>query len=131
MAKKRRKPKADADLRTVIIKALIGSAVGTAVFFALTALIAFICLKNDSAPESYKFFMLAVGAVSGFLCGYSAVKPVRKKGIIIGILSTMPMYFVISCVSMLVSHGGIGAVGWILCAVLLAAGGTGGIIAVS
>lgn len=128
---KRRKPKAEANLKTAIIKALVGSAVGTAVFFALTALAAFICLKGDSDPDSYKFFILAAGAVSGFVCGFAAVKPVKKKGIIAGALSTLPMYFITVCTAMLISHGGLGLIGWILCAVMLASGGVGGIIAVN
>lgn len=131
MPVKKRKPKAEANLKTIIIKALIGSVAGTALFFALTALTSFICLKNDSSQESYRFFMLAIGAVSGFICGYLAVKPVRKKGFLTGALSVLPMYLITACVSMLASHGGLGVVGWILCGVLLVAGSIGGIIAVS
>lgn len=131
MPKKRRKPKVDADLRTVIVKALTGSAVGTAVFFALTALVSFICLEKDSAPEGYGYFELAVSAVAGFMCGYTAVKPVRKKGIIVGAVSSMPMYLVVVCAATLISHGGLGIMGWIAGAVMLAAGAAGGIVAVN
>ena len=131
MPKKRRKPKAKADLRTVIVRTLTGSAVGTAVFFALTALASFICLKKDSAPEAYGYFELAIGAAAGFLCGYTAVKPVRKKGIIVGAVSSMPMYLIVTCAAALISHGGIGLMGWILGAVMLAAGAAGGIVAVN
>lgn len=128
---KRRKPKAEATLKTVIIKALIGSAIGTVLFFALIALTSLICLKGDSDPASYKFFVLAAGAVSGFICGFASVKPVKKKGIIAGALSTLPMCFIAVCTAMLISHGGLGLIGWILCAVMLASGGVGGIIAVN
>lgn len=131
MPGKRRKPKTEANLRTVIIKALIGSVIGSVLYFLLTLLTSLICLKNDSAPESYKFFMLAIGAISGFICGHFAVKPVHKNGIIIGSLSTLPVYLIVTCTSILVSHAGIGLIGWILCGVMLVSGAVGGIIAVS
>ena len=127
MPKKRR---TEANLRTVVINMLIGATVGTAAYFVLTAVLAFICLKRDVAPDGYGFTDLAIGAFAGILCGFFAVKSVRKKGFLIGALSTMPMYFVIAGVCILVSHDGIGMFGWILGAVLLISGAVGGIIAV-
>ncbi len=128
---KRRKPRAEANLKTVIIKSLIGSVIGAALFFVLAVLTSLACLKSDSDPASYKFFVLAAGAVSGFICGFTAVRPVKKKGIITGALSVLPMYLTVACTAMLVSHTGLGLIGWILCAVMLASGGVGGIIAVN
>ena len=130
MSVKRRKPKPEANLRNIVIKSLIGSAIGTAAFFALTALLSFICFKNDSDPVSYKFFILAAGAAAGFLCGFSAAKPLKKRGAVIGAVSTMPMYFIVVCVALLAVHSGIGAVGWVMCGVMLASGAVGGITAV-
>lgn len=125
-----KKRKAEANLRTVIINMLIGAAVGTTIYFALTALAAFISLKRDVAPEGFGFTDLALGAFAGVLCGFVAVKSVRKKGFLVGALSTMPMYFIIAGVCVIVSHGEIGTFGWILGGVLLLSGAVGGIIAV-
>ena len=127
---KKRKSGTEADLRTVIIKMLTGAAVGTAVYFALAAAASFISLKKDTAPEGFGFLDLALGAFAAVLCGFVAVKPIMKKGLIVGALSTMPMYFVIACICILVTHGGIGMYGWILGGVMLLAGAVGGIIAV-
>ena len=125
-----KKRKADADLRTVIIKMLIGAVAGTVIYFALTAVASFISLKRDVAPEGFGFTDLALGAFAGVLCGFIAVRPVMKKGFLVGALSTMPMYFIIAGVCVIVSHGEIGAFGWILGGVLLLSGAVGGIIAV-
>lgn len=122
---------ADTDLRSVIIKMLTGAAVGTAVYFALTALAAFICLKKDIDPRGFGFTDLALGAAAAVICGFIAVKKVRKKGLAIGALSTLPVYFIIICACLLTSHCGIRMYGWILGGVMLLAGAVGGIIAVS
>ena len=119
------------DLRSVIIKMLTGAAVGTAVYFALTAIAAFISLKKDVDPRGFGFTDLALGAAAAVICGFIAVKKVRKKGIVIGALSTLPMYFTVACVCLLVSHCGIGMYGWILGGVMLLSGAVGGIIAVN
>lgn len=131
MSVKRRKQKVEADLRTIIVRVLFMSGIGTAVFFVLTALASFVCLKNDSSPEAYGYFDLAIGTAAGFVCGFFATRPVKKKGLIIGTVSTMPMYLVVSCISILVSHGGLGLTGWLLGAVMLIAGAIGGIVAVN
>lgn len=126
----KRKTGTEKDLRTVILKMLTGSTVGIAVYFALTAAASFVSLKKDTAPEGFGFIDLALGAFAAVLCGFIAVKPIMKKGLIIGALSTMPMYLVISCTCILMTHGGIGMYGWILGGVMLIAGAVGGIIAV-
>lgn len=126
----KRKANKETDLRTVIIKILIGSAIGTAVYFVLTAAAAFISLKKDMASEGFGFLDLALGAFAAVLCGFIAVKPIMKKGLIIGALSTMPMYFIVACACIFISHSGIGMYGWILGGVMLFGGAVGGIIAV-
>ena len=122
---------AETDLRSVIIKILTGAATGTAVYFALTAVTAFISLKKDIDPRGFGFTDLALGAAAAVICGFIAVKKVRKKGLLLGALSTLPMYFIIVCTCLLASHCGIGMYGWILGGVMLLAGAVGGIIAVS
>lgn len=127
---KRRKPKSDGSLKNIIIRALVGAAIGTAVFFILTLIVSFICLKRDTDPSNYGFIELAAGAAAGFVCGYCAVKPVGKRGLIVGALSSLPMYFICILVSVLLSHSGVGTIGWILAGVMLAASAAGGIVAI-
>ena len=119
------------DTKKIIIKILIGSGVGTALFFVLTALSAFILLQNDSDVNSYKYIMLLVGAISGFLSGFVAVRPLRKNGIAFGAVSALPMYLIAIIVSILLSRSGIGLIGWIMLALTMFFSAIGGIVAVN
>ncbi len=134
MQKKRRsKPKAQAssDIKTMAVKALIGSAVALVMFFALTALASFIMWKKDADTEIFKYIMLALGALAGFVGGFVAVRPVRKNGIAVGALSALPPYFVIILVSTLVAKSGVGIIGWILLGIMILFAAVGGIVAVN
>lgn len=134
MQKKRRtkpKPQVSGDIKTVAIKALIGSLVGLVVFFILTALASFILWKNDADSEIFKYIMLIIGAVSAFIGGFVAVRPTRKNGIAVGALSALPSYLVIILISVLLSKSGVGAVGWVLLAVMILFSAIGGIVAVN
>lgn len=130
--KKRNKASAAVnDTKNIIIKILIGSGVGTAVFFALTALSAFILLQNDSDTPIYKYIMLLAGAISGFLSGFVAVRPLRKNGLAFGSVSALPVYLIAVLVSVLIARSGIGLIGWILLAVMVVFASVGGIVAVN
>lgn len=131
---KKKRTKASAtvnDTKNIIIKILIGSGVGTAVFFALTALSAFILLQNDSDTPIYKYIMLLAGAISGFLSGFVAVRPLRKNGLAFGSVSALPVYLIAVLVSVLIARSGIGLIGWILLAVMVVFASVGGIVAVN
>ncbi len=134
MQKKRRsKPKTQSggDIKTTAIKALTGSAVSLILFFALTALMSLILWKKDSDTEIFKYVMLAVGAVSGFIGGFAAVRPTRKNGIAVGALSALPPYFIIILVSALIAENGVSLIGWLLLGVMILFSAVGGIIAVN
>ncbi len=129
--KRRTKPQREGDIGTVAIKTLIGSLVGALLFFLLTALVAVILWKTDADSEIYKYVMLFIGAISAFVCGFVAVRPIRKDGIIIGILSVLPVYIVTVIVSSLIGRSGVGIIGWILLAIQIILSAIGGIIAVN
>ncbi|MDD6275735.1 MAG: TIGR04086 family membrane protein [Clostridia bacterium] len=131
--KKRRKktPAADANVKTVIIKSLIGSAVGTALFFLLIVLASLIALKTDMPQKYFPIFVLLSGAVSGLVCGFTAVRPIKKNGLLLGAASCVIPYLIIIVVSVCLSHSGLGNYGWILLAVLALTSSFGGILAVN
>lgn len=127
----RTKPQTGSDIKTVAVKALIGSLVGVILFFALTALASFILWKTDSDESIYKFVLLLIGAVASFTGGFVAVRPTRKNGIAVGALSALPVYLLEILASVLVSKSGIGVIGWIMLAVQILVAAIGGIIAVN
>lgn len=131
---KKKRTKASAtvnDTKNIIIKILIGSGVGSAVFFALAALSAFVLLQNDSDVNIYKYIILLIGAISGFLSGFAGVRPLRKNGIAFGAVSALPVYLIAIIVSIILSRSGISLIGWILLAVIVIFSAVGGIVAVN
>ncbi|MBR5262840.1 MAG: TIGR04086 family membrane protein [Clostridia bacterium] len=129
--KRRTKPQTGRSIRIEVVRVLIGSLTGIAVYFVLTAVASLILWKADTDESLYKFIMLLVGAAAAFAGGFAAVRPVRKNGIIVGALSVLPVYAVELVVSLLVSKSGIGIIGWILLAIQLTVAAVGGIIAVN
>ena len=127
---KRRKKKTENSLKNTVIRAFIGAAAGTVIFFAFTFLLSFFCLKRDTDPTNFGFIELAVGAIAGFFCGYIAVKPIGKNGLVTGALSSLPMYLTVIAVSVLLSHTGVGIFGWILAAVMIIASAVGGFVSI-
>ncbi len=128
--KRRIKPQMN-DIRTVAIKTLTGSLVGLVIFFLLTAVATAVLWKTDADSEMYKYILLVIGAISAFVCGFVAVRPVRKNGIVFGALSVLPTYLITIIVSMLISKSGIGLFGWILLGIQILFAAIGGIIAVN
>lgn len=133
MHKKRRtKAKAkDSSLKNIAKKTAIGSVASLLSFFALMALAALILWKNDSDTASFKYIVSAIGAVSGFLGGFIAVRPVRKNGIAFGALSALVPCVLILAVSALLTKSPISIAGWIFIAVNILFSAIGGIVAVN
>lgn len=133
MHKKRRtKTKVkDSSLKNIAKKTAIGSVASLLSFFALTALAALILWKNDSDTASFKYIVSAIGAVSGFLGGFIAVRPVRKNGIAFGALSALVPCVLILAVSALLTKSPISIAGWIFIAVNILFSAIGGIVAVN
>ena len=133
MHKKRRsKSKAkDSSVKNIAIKTAIGSAVSLISFFALVAVAAFVLWKNDSDTASFKYIISVIGALSGFLGGFVAVRPVRKNGIAFGALSALIPCALIILASALIAKGSISAAGWVFIAVNVIFAVVGGIVAVN
>ena len=115
MHKKRRtKSKSQNDsLKNIAIKTAIGSAVSLVAFFALAMLATLILWKNDSDTASFKYIISAIGAVSGFLGGFVAVRPIRKNGIAFGALSAIVPSAVIILAAVLIAKSSLSAAGWV------------------
>lgn len=126
---KRKKPKAEAtDLRSIIIKILIGSALTVIIYTALCVLLSLICLKADIDSSVYKYFIFAIAAVSGFFGGFKTVSAVRKNGLLLGALSALPAFLIIFLISSIVSHTGIAASGWISAIIMTVFSAVGGVL---
>ncbi len=127
--KKRVKKNSTSGEKILLKNVLIGSAVGTVLFFITTTLSALIILKNDLSEDTYPAFLIVAGAVSAFFGGFVSVIPTKRNGLILGALSVLPTYFIIFAVSSIFNRTGISVYGWIMLGVMVLFGGLAGIVA--
>lgn len=129
---KRRKPTAEVtDIRSIVIKILIGSAFNIILFAAMCAVCSLICLKADIDSRRYKLFIFFISAVSGFFGGFKAVGSVRRNGMFLGVLSALPSFLIIFLVSSIISRTGMAASGLIAAVIMAVFSAVGGIISVN
>lgn len=117
--------------KNIAIKTAIGSGVSLVVFFLLALLAGFILWKNDADTNSFKYVIFALGAVSGFIGGFVAVRPVRKNGIAFGALSSVVPCAIIILISVLIAKSSVSVTGWIFIALYILFSAIGGIVAVN
>ena len=132
--RKKRKTKSkvqNTTAKNIVIKTAIGSGVSLVVFFLLALLAGFVLWKNDADINSFKYVIFALSAVSGFIGGFVAVRPVRKNGIAFGALSSVVPCAVIILASVLIAKSSVSVTGWIFIALYILFSAIGGIVAVN
>lgn len=117
--------------KNIAIKTAIGSGVSLVVFFLLALLTGFVLWKNDADTNYFNYVIFALSAVSGFVGGFVAVRPVRKNGIAFGALSSVVPCAVIILASVLVAKSSVSVTGWIFIALYILFSAIGGIVAVN
>lgn len=129
---KKRRTKAKSQnnsLKNYVVKTAIGSVTGLVVFFTLALVASFVLWKNDSDTASFKYVIFALAAISGFVGGFVAVRPVRKNGIVFGALSALLPCIIVAVVSMLISKSGLAVTAWIFFVIYILLAAAGGIVA--
>lgn len=113
-------------------KIIFGSVTGTVLFFTLISLFALIILKTDVFSSSlYMPMGLISGALSAFISGFVAVRPVRKNGAAYGALTGFVQALICSAAAFFINGNKVGSGLFILMAVITALGCAGGISAVN
>ncbi|MBQ8228502.1 MAG: TIGR04086 family membrane protein [Clostridia bacterium] len=130
MKKNKKKRSVSKNGNTNLIKAILtGSVAGIVSFFALTAILALLAYKQDFEDNYYTALILFSSGVSAFVSGFAAVLPVKRNGLVLGLLSVLPVFLIIIAVSSVVSRTGVGLFGWIALGIMLVSGAVGGIVA--
>lgn len=113
-------------------KTVIGSAIGTVLFFVFIALFSLASLKSDIfSQSSYMPLGLIAAAVSSFVGGFITVRPVRKNGALLGALTGLVQALLSSALLFFVNNRNSGTGIFILMAVIIVSGAVGGISAVN
>lgn len=131
MAKKRKNKKKKQEsggISFIIKKVCIASAVGATAFFILCAAAAFILYRKDADPSCFPAVMLVIGGISGFVCGITAILPIKRNGLVIGMASVIPAFFIIFTAITIINRTAISNIGWAALGIMTFFGGIGGIL---
>lgn len=124
------KKKKSANPNSFIIKSVLtGSAVGISVFFALTTLLVLLAYTQDLEESFYPYLIMFASGMSAFIGGFTAVVPIKRNGLFMGTICTLPAFFFVIATASIVSRAGVGLWGWICLGIMLIMGGIGGILA--
>lgn len=121
----------DEKLGSPINKIIIASVIGSVLYFAMLAVFAAAALKKGMEASSYMPVGLVLGAVSGFLSGFTAVRPIKEKGALYGALTGFIQSLINSIVLFIVNGGAAGTGIFILAAIVIILAAVGGIAAVN
>lgn len=76
-------------IRANAVCVLIGNLLGVALFFIFTAIASAVIFKNTLSSSVYLPALIFISALSGLASGFAAVLPIRKNGLIMGLLSSI------------------------------------------
>lgn len=116
-------------LKANTICVLTGNILGVLLFFIFTAIASAIILKNSLSSSVYFPALLLTGALSGIVAGFVSVLPIRKNGLITGVLSSILTVIAILITAALASEKALGIKAALTAVVAAICCATGGILA--
>lgn len=116
-------------MRLTAISLLIGNIIGAVLFFLLTLLASAVILKKTVSSDFYTPVAVIISGFSALAAGFSAVRPLRKNGLIIGLGSSILLIACICVSAALASGGSMGIKTAIAAAVAAVCAAVGGILA--
>ena len=131
MGSKTKKTRRDEKRASPQIKIIIGSAIGTVLYFLIVAVAAVAVLKSGSGTSVYMPIGFAAGVLSGFAGGFAAVRPIKEKGAMFGALSGLGQALLCSIVLFIVNKATAGSGMFILSLIIIICSALGGIAAVN
>lgn len=87
------------------VKTVIGTIVGTIIFFALLCIFALAALKTGISRSLYFPAALAAGALSGLFAGFTAARAIKKNGLLFGAAAGLGASLICIAVSAMASGG--------------------------
>lgn len=104
--KKKPKKRKNTSSNTSKLKLFAVSSLITTAFYIISFLIvAFICYKADISKDKYFIFMMIITALSSIFGGYRLTHKNNEKGLINGILGSVPIVFLTVILAVLFNNG--------------------------
>ncbi len=114
-----------------LIPLAVSSAISSIIYFILIALLTFAALKTSFSNALYLPGAIFAGALSGLVCGFTAARIIKEKGLFWGGISGLIQSLLCSVVIFILNKGTAGNGIFILIAVIVAFSAIGGIAAVN
>ncbi len=110
---------------------ILTSVITSVLYFIFIALFALFSLKTSSDRSLYLPVAIAIGALSGFICGFAVARMTKVKGMIYGGISGFIHSLICSLTLFIMNKGVAGNGIFILIAVAVIAASLGGVSAVN
>jgi len=123
------KPESKKEKKALLIRLGASAGVGLAVFALLLLGAAAVCLRLDLPQERLAWVGIPLAAAAAFLAGYLHVRPLRKQGLLSGLLSGAALYAGVLLLAVAVSRASLGVGAVLLLLATLLGGAAGGIFA--
>jgi len=117
------------DQKALLLRLGVSAGVGLAVFAVLLLAAAAVCLRLDVPRERLPWVGIPLAAAAAFLAGYLHVRPLRKQGLLSGLLSGAALYVGALVLAAAVSRTALGSNAVLLLLATLLGGAAGGIFA--
>lgn len=106
MRKKIAKRKKELPLSTKnIIGILLASSIGFISIFFLTLIVSLILANSSGATDSAAIYFIGSVTVGALITGFIASKKCGFKGLVSGVIASLPLIFFIAIVMLIFSHG--------------------------
>ena len=117
------------DQKALLVRLAASAGVGLAVFALLLLAAAALCLRLDLPREHLPWIGIPLAAVSAFLAGDLHVRPLRKQGLLSGLLSGAALYVGVLLLATVISRAPLGVNAVLLLLGTLLGGAAGGVFA--
>lgn len=131
MSSKQRSTRKDDSSKNLAAKIAVGTAVSVILYFILIAFYALTAFKTGLNSSLYMPIGIVLGALSGLVGGFVAVRPVMQKGLALGALTGVISAIVSSAVMFAVNGSKAGNGIFIFIAAMLLDGTAGGVAAMN
>ena len=124
---KPKKPEAEAGRGALARRLAVSAGMGFALFGLLILAAAGICLALDAAQDRLNLVAIPLAGVAAFAAGYLNVRPLRRQGLVFGMLAAAALYLPLLLAAMAVTHAAPGVNAVLLLLAMLPCGAAGGI----
>lgn len=121
----------NSEAKQYAIAILKGFAFGTASLFILFSICSFKMVRLDYTEKSVPIMALVSAMLAAFLGGYGAARCIRKKGLMIGVFTSIPLVIVITSFVAIANGGTISSLTVTAILLMIIMSGFGGVVSVN